>query len=97
MDKFFAYCPETGFETFETKEEAQEHAEACLEDFRERAEEGWDEAVRNVCWGELKQTAQLTTIMTAEAAERLNIGCACDEFWDFSLECVEDRKDLKGE
>lgn len=90
MDKYYAYSPETGFETFPTVEAAKEYANDSIESYRECAEEGWDEAVRQVSWGEIRQEATLTTEMTAEEAEEQGIGCACDMYWDFSLEDLKE-------
>jgi len=81
--KFFAYDPDTGFELFETANEAESHAQDAIDMYREEASEGWPEAVDGVCWGELKQRSEMLTLN------------ACDEedidreYADYRLEDVE--------
>ena len=55
--RYFAYSPETGFDTYETAAEAKGAAEESLQAYRDVADEGWDEEVTGVCWGEIKQEA----------------------------------------
>ena len=61
MNKYFGYCLENGFETFETEEKAKEWAKGVLDDERLNAsEDGWDEdIVCSLCWGEIKQSTTL--------------------------------------
>ncbi len=58
MEKYFAYHPGAGFYTYPTAELAIENAEQWIEEYREAADEGWDEAVENICWGEVRQQAK---------------------------------------
>ncbi|WP_174874210.1 hypothetical protein [Vogesella oryzae] len=49
--KFFAYDDETGFDLFDTAEEAKKAAQDSIDEYRHEAGEGWPEEVENVCWG----------------------------------------------
>ena len=56
--KYFVYSPDNGFETFDTAAEAEAVAEDLISAYREDAyEDGWDEDVESVCWGEVSQKA----------------------------------------
>ena len=57
MALYFSYCPECGFETHNTLEEAKAAAEERLDFFRDYAADGWNEGVGQVCWGEVKEIA----------------------------------------
>ncbi len=67
--KHFSYCPESGFETHITETLAKECAEESINYFRDHADEGWDEAVNQVCWGEIKQETVMTDKKTIKEAE----------------------------
>ena len=56
-DKYFAYSPDTEFDTFETAELAEAAALESIQSYRDVAAEGWDQDVGLVCWGEIKQHA----------------------------------------
>lgn len=49
--KFFAYDDETGFDLFDTADEAKKAAQVSIDEYRHGAGEGWPEGVENVCWG----------------------------------------------
>jgi hypothetical protein len=54
MKKYFSYCPDTGFHTFYTLEEAQRDAAQRLEDREVMAcEDGWRGNEDQICCGEL--------------------------------------------
>lgn len=53
--KYFAYSPDTGFDLYETAEKAKAAAFDSINEYRFRADDGWEEDVENVCWGEVKQ------------------------------------------
>lgn len=55
--RYFAYSHETGFDTYETADEAKKAAEESLQAYRDVADDGWDDEVTGVCWGEIKQEA----------------------------------------
>lgn len=57
MKRYFAYDPDMGFETFATEQEAINFANEVIDDYRDAADEGWDDLVEQVCWGEVKQVA----------------------------------------
>lgn len=67
--KYFAYCPDSGFETFQTREEAEKYAQEAIDWFRDSASEGWNEEVSGVCWGEIKQETVMTCCKTVKEAE----------------------------
>jgi len=48
---WYAYDPETGYDTFETAEEAQRAAEASLDHYRDGSPDGWHESVGEIEWG----------------------------------------------
>ena len=35
MDRFFRYCPNCGFDTFKTAEEAEKDADGCVDHYRD--------------------------------------------------------------
>lgn len=80
MDKFFCYCPDAGFDTFETEKEAKESAETSIDWYRDNAEEGWNEEVNQVCWGEIKQQASICNEMPASKDNRY-----CETTCDYQL------------
>ncbi|RMC99933.1 hypothetical protein EAY64_06405 [Aquitalea palustris] len=49
--KFFAYEPDNGFETYNTKAEAKQAAQDSIDSYREDAADGWPDEVENVYWG----------------------------------------------
>ena len=56
--RYFAYDSETGFDTFETAEEARNAAKESIEEWRDKCDPMWDEHVANVCWGEISASAR---------------------------------------
>lgn len=58
--KWFGYCPESGFEVFDSEEKARKYAEDSLGWFRGEAGDGWDEQVDQICWGEIKQDVKMS-------------------------------------
>ena len=54
MNRFFSYCPDCGIDDHATAEEAEKHADGCLDHYRDDAPDGWDENVTSICWGEIK-------------------------------------------
>lgn len=92
--RYFAYCPDAGFETFETEQEAINFAEEAINDFRDHADEGWDENVANVCWGKLEQHTTIVETKTVEEAEAEGIR-VCDNaaaVVDYGLVDVEPKQ-----
>lgn len=82
--KFFAYDPETGFETFETAEQAKKHAEECIDWYRGESIDGWDEQIDQVCWGEIK--AKATQVGLRKSTE--DDETCCDMYCDYELKDV---------
>lgn len=88
---YFAYCPDSGFETFKTKEEAIKYAQDAIDWFRDEACEGWDESVEHVCWGKvIQETKMVNEMSTEEAEEKLGITLSsdCSGYCDYKLEDV---------
>lgn len=67
--KYFSYCPNAGFETHATLEEAKKSADDSVDYFRNHSEDGWSEEVGQVCWGELKEQATMTDKEPCETGE----------------------------
>lgn len=86
-NKFFCYDHESGFDTYDTKKEAKESAQRSIDYYRDKANEGWDEDVTQVCWGEIKQTATIfdSKPLTDELRSELNIVSSCDTYCDYQL------------
>lgn len=62
-NKYFVYSADSGFETFATPEEAEAVAEDIISQYREDAyDDGWDDDVESVCWGEISQKAAMIDV-----------------------------------
>lgn len=68
--KYFCYDPDTGFDTYETPEQAKEAAEVAIDYYRDNADEGWNEEVCGVCWGEIKQHTVCIMELDVEQAKK---------------------------
>lgn len=91
-DKYFAYCPEAGYETFKTEQEAVDYANESIEHYSElSADYGWDENVNYVSWGEIKQRATMCDIKTYDQCvkEGLNLSQEFDYHCDYKLKDVK--------
>ncbi len=67
--RFFAYCPQSGIEFFETEAEAEVFAIDAISDFRDSAwDGGWDEDVTGVRKGVVTHKAKPFNIETRPAA-----------------------------
>lgn len=63
MGKYFVYSADNGFEIFDTSAEAEAVAQSIIDTHREDAcEDGWDEDVETVCWGEISQRASVVSM-----------------------------------
>lgn len=58
--KFYMYSDDSGFETFETQEEAIKAAQEMIDACREDAYDGWPEAADTISWGVVIQQATET-------------------------------------
>lgn len=67
--KYFCYDPVTGFETYKTDGEAKQAAEDAIDYYRYNADEGWNEEVSGVCWGEIKQYTKCIMELTVTEAK----------------------------
>ena len=77
MNAYFVYGADNGFETFATAAEAEAVAEDIISQYREDAyEDGWDEDVGSVCWGQISQQAKI--VLLGQAPDRVSGSYACD-------------------
>ncbi len=81
--RYFVNDPEDGVEFFDTEQEARDHAEHVLQQYRDLSVDGWDECVTWICWGEVKERVVQTICRPAEQ------GSGVDEYWDFGLRADE--------
>lgn len=76
MGKFFVYSADEGFEIFDTAAEAESVANSIIDMHREDAyEDGWDEDVETVCWGEISQRANIVSMANAPDLETGTYQC----------------------
>lgn len=62
-NKYFVYSADNGFETFSMASEAEAVAEDIISQYREDAyDDGWDDDVESVCWGEISQKAAMIDV-----------------------------------
>lgn len=80
--KYFSYDPnDIGFELHETAEQAKARASECIRDY---LDDGWDDAVEEVCWGEVKEIATKTNIRPDSTGEY-------DYLCDYELQQLEQK------
>ncbi len=61
--RYFAYDPNDCCQLFKTKEEAIEFCKKALETYHEECyDDGWDEDVELLCWGEIKEIATICDV-----------------------------------
>ena len=83
MEKYFVYCPESGFEKFSTIEARDKYAKECIAAF---LDEGWDESVEQVVVGEITHQATQTNRVD-KPADLDRDGCGPDgEYWNPEFE-----------
>lgn len=87
---YFSYDSDSGFETHETKEEAEKSASDMIDYYRNNASEGWSDEVESVCWGVVKQESKMTEPkpITDKQRGELNISPDCDHICDYYLNDV---------
>ena len=87
----FSYCQECGIDKFSSVDHAKEAAQACLEHYREEAgDSGWDDAVWQVCWGEIKAEAkQIDLKERPPEADLEDDFDSSGQYWggDFDFQC----------
>ena len=81
--KFFSYSPDVGFDLHDTAEKAKQSAIDSIEEYRFRADDGWDDDVENVCWGEVRQES-----VAREKGTTVRFGTV-DVCHDYELEDVD--------
>jgi DNA polymerase III epsilon subunit-like protein len=77
--RFFSFDGEH-HETHDTVEQAKEACQIALEHYKDAAGDGWDEAVNNVCWGEIRQMSTECDRIdnTPEEQEASGMSYRCD-------------------
>ena len=91
--KYFSYDPQgDGFDFHETAEQARDQAQQCIQIY---LDDGWDDMVEQVCWGEIKEIATKTNVRPIDENGRLPDG----EFvgYDFEYYCNYELKKLEQE
>jgi hypothetical protein len=86
LNKFFSNDPNgDGFCFHETAESAEAAAQNALDQERDAAadDEGWDESVTDICWGEIKQRAVEVERRPSTEEERLSTNH--EFFYDYGL------------
>lgn len=81
-DQFFAYSHEIGFELLNTAEDARSFAQQEIDEYRDNAAEGWDEAVEKVRWGVVLGKAEQIPITDHDGNTTDSSG---DRFVDYVL------------
>lgn len=76
--KFFMYDPESGFETYETEQQAKDAAEDAISWYRGESIDGWPDEVAQVCWGEIKQESQQVGLRPREEGDKGSCEMICD-------------------
>jgi hypothetical protein len=79
---FFSYDHEDGIEFHETAEEAKARAEKALDMDRDFAEDGWDDNVTDICWGEVK--GRVVETMRRPTTPEDNTDC--EEWVDYAMQ-----------
>lgn len=79
---FFSYDHEDGIEFHETAEEAKARAEKALDMDRDVAEDGWDDNVTDICWGEVK--GRVVETMRRPTTPEDNTDC--EEWVDYAMQ-----------
>ena len=79
---WFSYDTENGVAFHETAGKAQAEADKNLELSRDYADDGWDENVEDICWGEVKGKVVETERREATPEDHIS----CDEIVDYELQ-----------
>lgn len=82
-DLWFAYDPSDSFSTFATEAEARACAEEWLEAYALDACEGWDEAVEQVCWGQIR--GRIVETERRPVSDDDSVNSAIDEYVSYAL------------
>jgi len=74
--RFFVHDPDGNVEKFRTQQEAIDKANSLIEFYRENsADDGWDELVGQIFWGEIKQTAEMVNKEPAPEGSSFDYSC----------------------
>ncbi|MFA5801235.1 MAG: hypothetical protein WC911_02030 [Thermoleophilia bacterium] len=66
---YFSYVPDDGTDFHATADEARKRCQEAIDDMREHAEDGWDDAVTGICWGVVHGMTEECDRVTREQAE----------------------------
>ena len=88
---FFSYDHEDGIEFHETAEEAKARAEKALDMDRDVAEDGWDDNVTDICWGEVK--GRVVETMRRPTTPEDNTDC--EEWVDYAMQDTPNPEGLR--
>lgn len=88
--RYFSYDPEMGFDFHPTEEKAKAAAEASLGEARDAAgSDGWGDNM-NICWGEVREIATITSRKVKPPADQLDGNYDADgTYWGEWDEIVE--------
>lgn len=86
--RWVVFDPEEPPEFFATAGEAKNHAEGILQEYRERAVDGWDEEVTVIEWGEYIVHEEVQETSRTPADE----GCEFDDYLEYGLVPVTPRR-----
>jgi hypothetical protein len=89
--KWFVYCPETGFDEFDTEAEAKKAAEESLDWLREVSGDGWHEDTGHLRYG------MMITVEQAEEVDREETpGSEFDYTCNYILQPIATGRALRG-
>lgn len=74
--RFFVHDPDGDSEKVRTQQEAIDTANGLIDFYRENsADDGWDELVEQIFWGEIKQTAEMVNKEAAPEGSGFDYTC----------------------
>ncbi|XKM12703.1 hypothetical protein RCS94_06650 [Orbaceae bacterium ac157xtp] len=93
--KYFSYDPDDwGFELHETAEQAKARANKSIPDY---LDDGWDDSVEQVCWGEIKEIATKINIEHVDeygySSDGHYVGVGYGYSCDYELKPVHDNNE----
>ena len=90
--QWVVFDPQDGPEFFDTPEQAKEHATEIMEAYRDDCnQDGWDESVTDLSWGEYIPHQQAVQTRCEPAPP----GSEYEEYWDFDLRDVHDESEAR--
>ena len=83
-DRFFVYCNESGFELFETLDDALDSADERIQGYLEDA---WSDEVTSVCAGKITHRAKMCDQVFPDGEIDEDGIDEAGEYWDSNYEC----------